>query len=275
MNGGFARRSWSLIRSVATDPQEVLMKIEDRFAERDEGTPDRYDVDRDWEEKLHAFVGAPWPCAAGDHFAESYEDVVGDLSARGLAVGRGAFGGWGDAEPAFARAAWCSVLHLTPDVVVETGVARGVTSRFVLEALDRNERGHLWSIDLPPPRDRALHEQIGVAIPAALTSRWSYIRGSSRRRLASVLEHVGRVDLFLHDSRHSKRNVLFELDAVWPVLRPGGLLLIDDVDVNDGFRVFRRQRTGHQSLIGRAEPLEPDPARQDGTGVFGVLQKVV
>ena len=34
--------------------------------------------------------------------------------------------------------------------VVETGVAHGVTSRFILEALERNGRGFLWSIDLPP-----------------------------------------------------------------------------------------------------------------------------
>jgi hypothetical protein len=40
---------------------------------------------------------------------------------------------------------WEQVLAL-----VETGVAHGITSRFVLEALQRNGGGRLWSIDVPP-----------------------------------------------------------------------------------------------------------------------------
>jgi predicted O-methyltransferase YrrM len=35
-----------------------------------------------------------------------------------------------------------------PEVVVETGVANGVSSSFILKALDQNSRGKLYSIDL-------------------------------------------------------------------------------------------------------------------------------
>jgi hypothetical protein len=37
-----------------------------------------------------------------------------------------------------------------PEIVVETGVAHGVTSAFLLCAMHENRKGHLYSIDLPP-----------------------------------------------------------------------------------------------------------------------------
>jgi hypothetical protein len=37
-----------------------------------------------------------------------------------------------------------------PDIVVETGVARGASSSFILCAMHENGKGHLYSIDLPP-----------------------------------------------------------------------------------------------------------------------------
>lgn len=37
-----------------------------------------------------------------------------------------------------------------PEIVVETGVAHGVTSAFMLCAMHENNKGHLYSIDLPP-----------------------------------------------------------------------------------------------------------------------------
>jgi hypothetical protein len=47
-----------------------------------------------------------------------------------------------DAEVTLARAVWCAARHVRPEVVIETGVAHGVTSRIVLEALNKNDRGH-------------------------------------------------------------------------------------------------------------------------------------
>jgi cephalosporin hydroxylase len=54
------------------------------------------------------------------------------------------------------------VLHSRPDVVIETGVAHGVTSRIVQEALNRNGSGHLWSVDLPFPFDHQPRGQIQI-----------------------------------------------------------------------------------------------------------------
>ena len=51
--------------------------------------------------------------------------------------------------------------------------------------------------------------------------------------LEPTLEELGQVELFVHDSMHTTRNVSFELDAVWPRLRPGCVAVIDDVHRND------------------------------------------
>ena len=75
---------------------------------------------------------------------------------------------WNDGDPGVTRAIWCLIRHLAASKVVETGVAHGVTSRFVLEALQRNGGGHLWSIDLPLLLLPELQQEIGVAVPDAL-----------------------------------------------------------------------------------------------------------
>jgi predicted O-methyltransferase YrrM len=196
------------------------------------------------------------------------------FEASGVAIGRGAFGGWGDADPGFLRALWHLVRHLRPATIVETGVARGFTSRFILEGLERNGAGHLSSIDAPPVLKPELARQVGAAVLNRLHHRWSYVRGSSAQRLPGLLRQLGGIDLFVHDSRHTERNVTFELEHAWNALRLGGMLVIDDIDLNPAFSSFTQSSSGHQFLICYAEPLRPDPPRFDGKGLFGIIRKV-
>src|SRR5258708_39384870 len=105
----------------------------------------------------------------------------------------------------------CLTNHLGAKKIVETGVAHGVTSRFILEALERNKAGHLWSIDLPPI-EKFWESQIGAAVGGRYPERWSYIKGSSRLHLPKLLSKLFQIDLFIHDSMHSEHNVRFELD---------------------------------------------------------------
>jgi hypothetical protein len=273
-------------RACAADPVESLVLLRESVAEREElrgkrvmgrgvmpWPPCPYAVDEPWEEHLHRMIGAPWPCPERDEFWALWEQVMVDLEVHeGLTLGRGAFAGWGDGDPGLVRAVWCLSRHLRPRRIVETGVARGITSRFLLEALGRNESGHLWSVDLPPPLERELHRQIGIAVPPSLRSRWTYVHGSSRRRLPGLLAGIAPVDLFIHDSNHTARNLLFELRHAWAALAPQGLAVADDVDLNCGFHTFVGQHP-RQALVCHAEPLRPDPVRQDGRGVFGVIAR--
>jgi len=199
--------------------------------------------------------------------------VIGLLEAKGLRVGIGHFGGWNDGEPELVRAIWCLTRHLQPINVVETGVARGVTSRFILEALERNGAGHLWSIDLPPPIDPDLKEQVGAAVEDRCRHRWSYIRGSSRRHLPKLLASLPQIDLFVHDSIHTEYNTRFELDRACSALRAGSVLVADDIDLNWGFRSFVQGIPDHPFLVCRAEPSQHDPSRFAGKGLFGIVRK--
>jgi len=59
-------------------------------------------------------------------------------------------------------------------------------------------------------------------------------------------------------------------------LRPGGAVVIDDIDdidANRGFWSFTRSLPGLQSLVCEAEPLHPDLRRFNKKGLFGVILK--
>jgi hypothetical protein len=147
-----------------------------------------------------------------------------------------------------------------------------VTSRIILEALHTNGGGHLWSIDYPP-LDPTWHPQIGIAVGNRFSDQWTYIKGSSRRRLPGLLSSIGPIDLFVHDSLHSTNNVRFELERAWSALDSKGAVVVDDIDSNRGFQLFTHDFRGHHDLICEAEPLQPDPRRFNQKGLFGIIIK--
>jgi hypothetical protein len=270
----YLRRPISTLGSVVSDPHEAWIRFWEQFAAaREEGAPsDFYKPEQDWEHVLHSQLGMSCAGEVNTEFWTSWRKAMEELEAKGVRAGPASFKGWNDGDAGFVRAIWCLARHLRPRSVVETGVAHGVTSRFILEALERNGGGHLWCIDRPPI-EREWHGQIGIAVDRQLQHRWSYISGSSRRRLPGVLSQLGEIDLFVHDSLHSERNVRFEMDQAWAVLRPGGALVVDDIDVNRGFESFRRCFSDHYAIVCAAEPTRPDPRRFNKKGMFGIILK--
>jgi methyltransferase family protein len=266
-----------LAKVLLVEPAEAWEKLPEAFARWcDSRRPAcAYEPAPDWERQLHEMLGVRWPCDATAEFWALWTEVMFSFKTRGVSIGRGAFGGWGDGDPGLVRALWCLTRHLGAANVVETGVARGFTSRFILEALERNGTGHLWSIDLPPQLKPELHDQIGAAVDDRLRHRWSYIRGSSRQHLPELLARLKQIDLFIHDSSHTERNVRFELDRAWGALKAGGALVVDDIDYNWGFHSFAQAFSVHHLLVCHAEPDTPDPLRFGGTGLFGVIRKEV
>jgi hypothetical protein len=208
---------------------------------------------------MHERLGLTWPCAATSEFEKLWLATVEFVRAQGLSVGRGAYGGWDDADPALARVLWCLVTHLRPRLVVETGVGHGLTSRTILEALERVGEGHLWSIDLPAT-DSALHAQIGIAVPESLRGRWTYVNGTSRRCLPKLLEDIGPIELFVHDSSHTNRNVRFELEHAWAATRRGAIVA-DDVHQSTAFASFAGEAPEGMCFVAEAD---------DASALFGV-----
>lgn len=143
------------------------------------------------------------------------------------------------ADSLLARLCYLLCRLLRPRVVLETGVAYGVSSAFILRALEQNGGGVLHSVDLPPLRS-GYEKSWGVAVDEGMRRRWCLHRGSSRKVLPGLLERLGRVDLFVHDSLHTRSNMLREFGFVWPHLTEGGVLVADDVERNGAFGELRR-----------------------------------
>jgi Methyltransferase domain len=208
-----------------------------------------YEATEEYEERIHALLGARWPCDERHGFDDVWNATLDDLATRGIQVGRGAYGGWDDGDARLSQVAWCLVRHLRPKRIVETGVARGLTTRVLLEALEQNGSGHLCSIDLPPLIEANLEQETAAAVPERLYDRWTLLRGSSRRMLRGLLAGLGQIDLFLHDSMHTTRNVRFEIGQVWPALADGGAALIDDVERNTATGRFLREHPLDRGVV--------------------------
>jgi predicted O-methyltransferase YrrM len=258
------------VKGALSDPRDGAEKAIEKCAARWErvvrhGRLPQYQADEEWERRLHELIDAPWPCPEAEEFASAWAGARETMAQHGLRVGRRNYGGDDDADPGLARALWCLVRHLHPGQVVETGVAHGLSSRMILEALQRPGEGRLSSIDLPPMTIRDRRGEVAVAVPERLRERWVYLEGASRRRLPSLVRQVGQIELFVHDSLHSTRNVRWELTTAWRALPPGGVVVVDDVEGNWGFERF----------LGGGEDREPLWCMaDDGMRLFAVARKM-
>lgn len=118
-----------------------------------------------------------------------------------------------------------------PNIVVETGVWEGLSSEYILKALDDNDRGHLYSID-PLDADQQFNGVQGrpdlFLDNPIVHPRFTLVREYSQVGLESVYLKVGPFDFFLHDSDHSESCQTAEFEAAWKYVRPGGIIAADD-----------------------------------------------
>jgi predicted O-methyltransferase YrrM len=254
------------LRQVVYDPVNAYYKAIAKWHERKErDTPNcRYAINEDWRQQLGVSD------ADRQQTERLCRSIQITLTAKGIRSGPESYLFWNDGDPAFTQAIWCLIRRLRASKIVETGVAHGVTTRIILEALEGY--GHLWSIDLPPIWAPELHGEIAVAVGDWPSAQWSFILGPSRRRLPKLLDEIAPIDVFVHDSHHSKYNMLFEMTRAWSALRPGGAMVVDDIDLNTAFEEFSRTVVGSK-LIGEAEPIRPDIRRFNQKGLFGILFK--
>jgi Methyltransferase domain len=261
-NRSRAQKLVPFLRAFAVDPLGVARALPGELRQK-RGTQQysTADADEAWYEHLHEMLGAAWPCPDCAELDILMEDISAVLAANGLRTGRGTYGWYSDAEKSLCGAIWCVVRHARPQLVIETGVAHGVSSRVVLEALGRNERGHLYSIDLPHPLDHRLHGQTGLAVSESCRGRWTYLAGSSQRRLPPLLAEVDEVNVFIHDSLHTAENTLFEMEQVALKMPPGGVMLVDDIMSHNGFATFAGRHPDYQTMVCSASDQE---------GMFGI-----
>jgi len=110
--------------------------------------------------------------------------------------------------------------------------------------MHENFEGKLFSIDAPnsdsdwwvkhPITQLPEGKDVGWAVPPRLKARWELVLGKSKETMPPLLEKIGGIEMFLHDSEHTPENMLFEYDLAYRHLRHGGVLLSDDFAMAEG-----------------------------------------
>lgn len=111
-----------------------------------------------------------------------------------------------------------------PKVVVETGVANGITTNVIMSALEITG-GQLHSFDI-------LAASSGVYTGKG---EWHFYLLSKRKAASQIKFHLKKIvdpELWLHDSNHGSLWQEFEYILAINSLKTGGLLISDDVDAS-------------------------------------------
>lgn len=157
--------------------------------------------------------------------------------------------------PLNLRALYVLCRIIKPEVAVETGVASGTSSFVILNAMDKNDKGHLYSIDLPPQdweKDNTNYRTVdrvmltegkmpGWIVPGNLRRRWDLIIGDTKKELKPLLQKLGGIDMFYHDAEHTREAMLWEYRTAWPYISKQGVLCSDDVTWNTAFDEFKKE----------------------------------
>jgi predicted O-methyltransferase YrrM len=132
---------------------------------------------------------------------------------------------------------------IQPRIVLETGVANGHSTFFIINAIIRNGKGELHSTDVS--------DNVGALLMERERELWNLeiIKEPLRRSFRSVVERLPQIDFFLHDSNHSYSWQRFEYESVLSRMSKGSILASDDVDSSYAFIDFARRIRVHPVLL--------------------------
>lgn len=119
-------------------------------------------------------------------------------------------------------------------VVIETGVANGISTNVILSAL-RKTGGKLHSFDVLPSAQNSVTDQ----------SNWTFhllSQRTARSELEKKVNKIGKCDLWLHDSNHGFNWQLFEYQLAIENLSKKGFLFSDDIDASPAWGYFSAAR---------------------------------
>jgi Methyltransferase domain len=128
-----------------------------------------------------------------------------------------------------------------PRHIVEVGVSSGVSSAYLLQALERNSYGTLHSIDLPQYAGRGGRQRrpdtpswvipegqsSGWAVPMSLRGRWDLRLGNKNAVVPILADDLPRVDLMVYDVPHSDRDAAREFRSLDRRFSSKGIAIAD------------------------------------------------
>lgn len=130
-------------------------------------------------------------------------------------------------------------LKKKPIKILETGVALGWSSFAFLDAINKNKKGALISIDMPY-MDKENKDYVGIAVPKKYFKMWTLYKYPDRVILNKILKSNFIFDLVHYDSDKSYYGRYWFYKKIWPYIKKKGLLISDDVKDNYAFIDFAR-----------------------------------
>ena len=135
-------------------------------------------------------------------------------------------------RPPFTRFLYFLARDLRPEHVLECGTGYGESSLHILAALEHEDHGHLHTVELDPTRRRLALEAIDRFFPD--TQRLTSLGGSFADVLPELVESVDPLDLVFEDGPHTPEVTLDVFHQLVDAVRPGGVLIFDDVQHEKG-----------------------------------------
>ena len=129
-----------------------------------------------------------------------------------------------------------------PNVVVETGVAAGFSSRAFLTAIKKNKNGKLVSSDFPYFRIENPEKYIGILVEDELRSQWDLVVGSDKDNLPKIANMLSEINILHYDSDKSVAGRNFALDCFEDKFTTNSVTLFDDIQDNLHFNEYVKNK---------------------------------
>ncbi len=140
------------------------------------------------------------------------------------------------------------------ETILETGVANGATTRIIQSAIN-SKSTNFHSIDI---------NKECFAVNAE-SDQWTFhhLKGSNlKQSMNAIVDKLPKIDLWVHDSDHHYVWQKFEYQLAWKKLKPGGILISDDIDFSKAW-----------CELSEINDLNYICAVFDGRKMFGIAQK--
>ena len=125
--------------------------------------------------------------------------------------------------------------YLSPENVLETGVAAGFSSNSILSALDKNGRGVLYSSDFPYFRIKNPEKYIGIVVEKKLRKNWHLFIEGDEINLSKICKRVNKLDMVSYDSDKTYSGRAKTLKKISHLLNENSVIIMDDIQDNSFF----------------------------------------
>ena len=145
---------------------------------------------------------------------------------------------------------WRELLYLVvrmekPKVVLETGVGNGLSTAYILNALEKNGEGNLHSIDIgnkAPLPEEVKDEGMGWLVPDHLNDRWNIKIGDTEKILKKAFSSRS-VDMFFSDVPNEILE--HEINVAQSHMESGSTVISSYPVESEAERVWKRFQSKH------------------------------